>query len=81
MPFGHHPDPGSSPRFCARLRPSAVRVRSRSRSTSARPPRRPEHGARLCPRNGSRIRESSPCRVLAQMLWRQFGKSSLHIGN
>ena len=27
------------PRFCARLRPSAVRVRIRSRSTSARPPR------------------------------------------
>jgi len=26
------------PRFCARLRPSAVRVRTRSRSTSARPP-------------------------------------------
>ena len=27
------------PRFCARLRPSAVRVRIRSRSTSAKPPR------------------------------------------
>jgi hypothetical protein len=27
------------PRFCARLRPSAVRVRIRSRSTSANPPR------------------------------------------
>ena len=26
------------PRFCARLRPSAVRVRIRSRSTSANPP-------------------------------------------
>jgi hypothetical protein len=27
------------PRFCARLRPSAVRIRIRSRSTSARPPK------------------------------------------
>jgi hypothetical protein len=27
-----------SPRFCARVRPSAVRVRIRSRSTSASPP-------------------------------------------
>ena len=31
--------PMCCPRFCARLRPSAVRVRIRSRSTSARPPR------------------------------------------
>jgi hypothetical protein len=29
------------PRFCARLRPSAVRVRIRSRSTSAKPPKHP----------------------------------------
>ena len=51
------------PRFCARLRPSAVRVRIKSRSTSARPPRTANHqapgaGAGVGPRfrQGSKLR-------------------------
>ena len=51
------------PRFCARLRPSAVRVRIRSRSTSAKPPKTASSSARCWCRYRPTARRANELRL------------------